>query len=289
MTKFFAALPTLSYNGVPSKNFLALAKLSDDTIANRTLFYPYTVGDHERIDNIAGKYYDNPDYAWLIWMTNNIVDPYHDVYLNERDFEAFVEKKYGSRANAETQIAYWVNDWASDESELTPAAYNAMPASSQKYYNPVVDPNNRAVRYARKQEDWKVNTNQVVSMAVTSTTAYTPGTTVSQRYAANNLHIAEGIVVFSNTTACVLNHTSGGFLASNSTVIVHLHDSSDSIANTITTDIQSCIPSNEVAFWTAVSYYTHETNTNASRRDINLIDNRFAQRISNQLKSVMSE
>lgn len=289
MTKFFAALPTLSYNGVPSKNFLAMAKLSDETLANRTLFYPYTVGDHERVDNIAGKYYDNPDYAWLIWMTNNIVDPYHDVYLNERDFEAFIEKKYTSRANAESQIAYWVNDWASDESELTTAAYDALPSTSQKYYDPVVDPYNRVFQYVRKQIDWKATTNQIVSMSVTSNTAYTAGETVSQRYASNSLFIANGTVVFSNTTACVLNHTSGTFLESNSSVVVHLYDSSNNIANTITTDIQSCIPANEEAFWTAVSYYTHETNTNASRRDINLIDNRFAQRISNQLKSVMSE
>lgn len=289
MTKFFAALPTLSYNGVPSKNFLALAKLSDDTIANRTLFYPYTVGDHERTDNIASKYYDNPDYAWLIWMTNNIVDPYYDVYLNDQDFEAYIAKKYTSRANAEMQVAYWVNDWASDESELTVAAYDALPSTSQKYYNPVVDPYNRPFQYVRKQEDWKATTNRIVSMNVASSVAFTSGDTVSQRYASNNLFIANGTVVFSNTTACILNHTYGDFLESNSTVVVHLYDRSNNIANTITIDTQTCISSAEEAFWSPVSYYTHESNTNASRRDINLIDNRFAQRISNQLKSVMSE
>jgi hypothetical protein len=124
---------------------------------------------------------------------------------------------------------------------------------------------------------------------VTSNTAFTTGETVSQRYASNEIFIASGTVVFSNTTACVLNHTSGAFLESNSSIVVHLYDSANNIANTLTTDTQTCIPDNEIAFWASVSYYTHETNTNASRRDINLIDNRFAQSISNQLKSVMSE
>lgn len=289
MTEFFGALPTLSYNGVPAKNFMALAKLSDQTVANRTLFYPYTTEEGDRIDILSRKYYDNPDYAWLIWMTNNIVDPYHDVHLGDLDFHNFIVKKYTSLANAQNTIAYWVNDWASDESELSVATYDALDPAQQKYYNPVVDPNNVIIEYVRKQEDWKVTTNQIVSMAVTSNTAYTTGDLVRQRYAANSQAVANGIVVFSNTTACILQHIGGEFLVSNSSVVMHLYDSSNNVANTTSVDTQTCIPDDEVQYWSSKSYYDHEVAANASRRDIQLIDNRFKVQIANQLKRVMSE
>lgn len=289
MTNFFRNLPSIVYNGSPAKNFMALAKLSDKTLADKSLFYPYAMADYERVDALAGKYYDNPDYAWLIWITNNIVDPYYDVYLSDTDFHNFITKKYGSVEVAQANVAYWINAWSIDDSELTVAEYTALPSTSQKYYNPIIDPNNVVFQYARRQEDWKATTNQIVSMETTSNTAYTVGETVSQRYAANNLFVANGTVVFSNTTATIVNHTTGTFLTSNSSVFLHLYDSSNNTSNTISVDTQICIPASEQAFWSSVSYYDHEVNTNAARRDINLIDNRFKTSITNQLKKVMSE
>ena len=289
MTNFFRNLPSIVYNGAPAKNFLALAKLSDKTLADKSLFYPYSMPDHERVDSLAGKYYDDPDYAWLIWITNNVVDPYYDVYLSDSEFHAFITKKYGSVEAAQANVAYWINAWSIDDSDLTVAEYAALPSTTQKYYSPIIDPNNVVFQYVRKQEDWKATTNQIVSMSTTSNSAYTVGETVSQRYAANNLFVANGTVVFSNTTATILNHTTGTFLPSNSSVVVHLYDSSNSTSNTITVDTQICIPAAEQAFWTSVSYYDHEVTTNAARRDINLIDNRFKATITNQLKKVMSE
>jgi hypothetical protein len=290
MTKFFAALPTLSYFGVPAKNFLAVAKLSDKTLADKSLYYPYTVGEHERVDIISSKYYDDPDYAWLIWMTNSVVDPYYDVYLPESDFRNFITKKYGSVESAQANVAYWVNAWSNDDTELSVSEYDALPSTTQKYYDPITDPNNVVYQYARKREDWKATTNRIVSMAISDpgTNDFPVGSLVSQRYVSNSLITGTGTVVFSNSSACILNHTSGDFLASNSSVMLILYNETDaSITDSV--DTQKCIPDAEIAFWSSVSYYDHEVATNASRRDIHLIDNRFKNNITNQLKNVMAE
>jgi hypothetical protein len=114
------------------------------------------------------------------------------------------------------------------------------------------------------------------------------GSLVSQRYVSNSLITGTGTVVFSNSSACILNHTSGDFLASNSSVMLILYNETDaSITDSV--DTQKCIPDAEIAFWSSVSYYDHEVATNASRRDIHLIDNRFKNNITNQLKNVMAE
>jgi hypothetical protein len=44
----------------------------------------------------AFNYYDDPAYAWLVLLSNNIIDPYFEWPLSVYDFNQFIKKKYGS-------------------------------------------------------------------------------------------------------------------------------------------------------------------------------------------------
>lgn len=68
----------------------------------------YDVPDHERPDTIASKYYGSPDYTWLVLIANDIRDTY-DWPMDERQFQEYLTKVYGSVSAAKQQIVYYKN------------------------------------------------------------------------------------------------------------------------------------------------------------------------------------
>lgn len=74
---------------------------------NRYSYYTYTVRDGERIDTLAHKYYGNSKYAWLILLTNDMIDPYYDWILPQPVFNAHIQKKYGSVATAINTVHHY--------------------------------------------------------------------------------------------------------------------------------------------------------------------------------------
>jgi hypothetical protein len=58
--------------------------------------YQYNVQNGERPDIIAYKYYEDANLDWVILLTNNIIDPQFEWPLDDRSFERYIRKKYGS-------------------------------------------------------------------------------------------------------------------------------------------------------------------------------------------------
>jgi hypothetical protein len=58
--------------------------------------YDYDVQSGDRPDIIAYKYYDDPTLDWVILLVNNIIDPQFEWPLDDRSFERYMRKKYGS-------------------------------------------------------------------------------------------------------------------------------------------------------------------------------------------------
>ena len=49
-------------------------------------------------------YYGGPQFTWIIFMINNMVDPYYDWPLTTYEFESYVKDKYGSIDTAQSTI-----------------------------------------------------------------------------------------------------------------------------------------------------------------------------------------
>ena len=110
MTSYFSAFPKINYNGVSATNITLRAKLVNSFSQQAINFYPYTIKDGETPDTLAYDYYGKPEYSWLIFMTNDIIDPYYDWPISTIDFDKYIEKKYGSVDAARDQIAYYKQD-----------------------------------------------------------------------------------------------------------------------------------------------------------------------------------
>jgi len=112
--KYFANFPLIAYGNNTIRNLVSRTAVFQDVLSNQTLFYPYTIKDGERADTLAYDYYGDSDLFWIIYLVNNIIDPYYDWPLSNEDFASFIGKKYESIPGvgdgviqAQSTIAYY--------------------------------------------------------------------------------------------------------------------------------------------------------------------------------------
>lgn len=76
------------------RNILRRIGLSDSLKGVDGAFIEYSIKDGERPEHIADKLYGDPQYHWLVLLTNEIVDPYHGWYKSDSVLSEYIQKKY---------------------------------------------------------------------------------------------------------------------------------------------------------------------------------------------------
>jgi hypothetical protein len=241
---------------------------------------------------VAEYYYKNPYLDWLIYLSNEVVDPYYDWYVRDDQLESLMIAKYGSVENAKKKIKYFVNNWyLYAEEEISTSHYeDTLARPLKKYYDPVFSENLKIIAYRRKRTDEKVNTNRVVDYTITYTSgnSFTSGELVDVFVPGEQ--IANGEVVFSNSSVVRIQSVFGNTFAnsSTSTYLVGETSSTNAAASSSNTVVIN-ITDEEAAFWAPVYYYDYEVMKNEEHRTINLVGsdvsgflvNDFVSKISN--------
>ena len=99
---YFERFPLMAYNMKGDENYKLLpnilkrVKLRAGIRSGMFLFDNYDVVAGERSEDIAFKYYGDPELHWVILMTNNITDRYYQWPLKQPELEAHLEDKYGA-------------------------------------------------------------------------------------------------------------------------------------------------------------------------------------------------
>ncbi len=83
-----------SYKLVPE--ILKRVKIRNAVKSGALLFDKYDVKTGENPEDIAFKYYDDPELHWVVLITNNVTDRYYQWPLTQPDFEDFLTDKYGA-------------------------------------------------------------------------------------------------------------------------------------------------------------------------------------------------
>ena len=108
------------------------------------VYYEYSVKDGERADTIAFKYYEDASLDWVIYVTNNIIDPQFDWPLSSTALTNYIVKKYGSITTAMEQTHHYEQIIQQHEilfdGTIIPAAYeeidlityNSLPSSEKR-------------------------------------------------------------------------------------------------------------------------------------------------------------
>ena len=110
MAFYFRPFDKVRYSLKKNNNPLLLTNITQrfkvrDALKQITaIYYDYVVQDHDRPDLVAFKYYEDETLDWLLFLINDIVDPYYDWPMDQRTFNNYMKSLYGSVDSAKSTV-----------------------------------------------------------------------------------------------------------------------------------------------------------------------------------------
>lgn len=281
--EYFRKFPLMVYRGTPATNILKRVDFNSKVRNFFDAFYDHTMSEGDNPQSLSYDYYNDVDYDWLIYHTNDIIDPYYGVVMDNQQFEEVVKTKYGSIEQAKKNIfLYKTNHESSPDLLISPAEYNILTGGVKKYYEPVQS-SFGVVSYKRSTVDLFASTNRIISVEF-STALETPFT--QNEIVRNGSTYAT--VASSSTTTMILKHVAGDW--DRDTVFNITGDKNNitaEIAAGSYTLLQQVIPEAEEVFYSPYSYYDYEADLNEQKRDIYLVGSSYAEKLNSQLTEIM--
>ena len=99
---YFSKFPVITYDIKGDKirkllpDILRRVKLRASIKSGGMLFDKYDVKEGEKPEDVAFKWFGDPELHWVILMTNNVTDRYYGWPLNDVQFAEFLTDKYGA-------------------------------------------------------------------------------------------------------------------------------------------------------------------------------------------------
>ena len=135
---YFVNFPLIPYDSVGNGQFKIVTNLlkrvavRSKVKTNTALYDTYDVKEGESPEIIAHKLYDDPELHWVVLMTNDITDRFHQWPLSAAQFNQYVPDKYDdvngthhyeiAQDSGDTTIKIWVENDADTDAYtgLTP-------------------------------------------------------------------------------------------------------------------------------------------------------------------------
>lgn len=272
MGTYFSAFPQITYANLTCLDLSARVALFQQPRQEK-FFYPMTLQDQMRADQAAGTLYSDPTFDWMIYLTNNIVDPYYGWHLRQDDYLNYINQQYGSYANAAQYILYWRTAWPIDNSKTFPAAYiNTVPATWKKYYKPNYGADHKIISYSEQFLDWRMNTNAIEQWDIemeSGNTAYNAGDLLNFTTSGGSVGTTQ--IISANTTQMLVQNT----LQYTTQPITVSDFTSNTLPNATVLDtkvLQQNIGLDELVFWEPVTALMLENENNAYKRFIDVLE-----------------
>jgi len=276
MPGYFNYFPTTNYNNNLATNIIAKVKFEQSVQKNLAVFYNYNIKQGERADHIAYRYYNDPLLDWLIYLANDITDPYLEWYMSQDQFNEYLKVKYGSIENSQQKIAFYRNNYKDDENILSVGQYNGLSFLAKKYYKPVIGLSNNIISYVRKEVDQVLENNVVTLLNVATPQNFQEEEKITQGNTYGFVsHVGDNSLVVTKITGIFSNTANVVGYQSNAT-------SSVTLVNVISQPINVV----ESQFWESVSYYKYEEELNESRSIIRILDKAYVGKIEKDMREL---
>lgn len=133
---YFSKFPLYAYDVQDTQNrtlitdILRRVNLKANVRANTLVFDEYNVQDGDTPDIVATKYYENPEYHWIIVTINNIRNR-HDWPMDQVALSNYVEDKY---TNPDAAHHYELAQTSGDTTILLTVASDTVGATAVTNY-----------------------------------------------------------------------------------------------------------------------------------------------------------
>lgn len=246
---------------------------------NVNAYYYYIIKDGDRPEILAEQIYGDAQAHWIILYANNIYDPYYDWPMDDRTFEKYIIKKYGSLAWAKTNYHHY-------EKVITRENPFAQVVSTTRFEVNEKKLTDGIITIIDAETDYGVGEIAYIGPSNLSNTFS------GQVIAWNN---ANGQIVLANTNGSAKQYQFliGTSSAANGTVLkVDLPTTPMDAYNTLTdtTDFSTYTVAGRTVYETIsrekVSYYDYEEKLNEDKRQIKIIQPQYYQQIISELDNV---
>lgn len=294
---YFKNFNTINYANTPAVDLTERIVVQRSTQYNPFIFYPLDISDGVRPDMIAYTNWGDPFASWILYMTNDIIDPYYDYYLTREQFINFINSKYVTVTKAQQLILYYQTDWASAK-PIGINDYSALDAGQKQYYEPNYNGGYTVLNYTQKKDTLTSSTNYVLSLSITGNTVPFKSTErVNISYVPGSNGFAQ--VIAGNSTSLIVQHgVNDAFPAPdnpNTSVLIggnsYLYGvESGANAQIVGYSFLSInIPLEEEIFWSPVYAYDYEDAKNAGNRIVNVMQPKYVPAFVNRAANLLSQ
>lgn len=288
--RYFDKFPVISYNNTNAVDITKRIVFLNDVMKNPYLFYPYEISADERADQFSFRYYEDQYKSWVVYLSNQIVDPYYEWYMEDSIFNDFVKKKYGDLELAALKIKHYECNWQNDK-PISVSEFNSLLINLKRYWEPNFEGSNRIINYKRKKIDQIFNTNKMIKYDVVDSSKFKKEEICSIT-STNPAISGRGQISAIVGNIIYLHHVSGSSIfpligGSNPTYYLNGRESKATTTITKTTLIQNNLLPEEEIYWSPVSYYQFELNKNAFNKTIKVLDRTYAKQVADNLESIM--
>lgn len=286
--RYFEKFPVITYANNQVVDITERVVFLDNVMKNPYLFYPYEITSDERADQFSDRYYEDQYKSWVLYLSNQIVDPYYEWYMDQNSFEGFVAKKYGSIAISREKTKSYVCNYENGEN-ISVQRYNSLPPTLLKYWEPDYNNSSRILSYKRKAIKSELNTNKIYSYHVT-TTGWVMDEIVD--IAIDSTHKGTGQVLSYNSGTLYVQHLEGFFQGTNAVPVsgtsrvTGRESGTTSILSSVTRRAENLLPEEEI-YWSPLTYFDYEMLKNEYNKTIRVLDKKFAQQISTNLQEIL--
>lgn len=116
--RYFETIPKLKYgpDKTEVRDISRRTKFLIQLLSDPKLFQPYTVPEGMKPEDVAFYYYGSVNDLWLIFLANNIIDPYEDWHMDSGVFSKYLIEKYTEQSSTTgTEVIDWTqNETISD-------------------------------------------------------------------------------------------------------------------------------------------------------------------------------
>ena len=99
---YFSRFPMMVYDMKNNNNYKLLpdilrrVKQRNAIASGQFIFDTYDVRNGEKPEDVAFKWFGDPELHWVILMTNNVTDRYYDWPMNQAQFAEYLDDKYSN-------------------------------------------------------------------------------------------------------------------------------------------------------------------------------------------------
>ena len=121
MSNYFSNFPTVKHTGENLVDITRRADIFSFMDDDSNLFIPYHVTEDMRPEEVAFYYYGSQECVWLVYLANEIIDPYSDWVKPQDELDAYIAKRYAGQSGKSTAVE--VLDWTKNTQITDNVAY----------------------------------------------------------------------------------------------------------------------------------------------------------------------